>query len=77
MATNSNRRGRPPKGEHEKKAEYLDVRLDTAEKEAFKQAAEVAGVPLSVWVRERLRSAARRELIEVGRQIPFLVAKRG
>lgn len=66
------RRGRPPKRSQDMKVEYLDVRLDAGEKEAFWDAANLAGVPLSVWVRERLRAAARRELIEAGRKIAFL-----
>ena len=66
------RRGRPPKRSDELKTEYLDVRLETGEKEAFWDAANVAGLPLSAWVRERLRTAARRELIEAGRRIAFL-----
>jgi hypothetical protein len=40
------------------KVESLEVRLDVLEKEAFKRAAQVAGVPLSGWVRQRLRRAA-------------------
>lgn len=51
---------------------YLDIRLEAGEKEAFKEAAEFAGIPLSAWVRERLRRAARRELEAAGRPIPFL-----
>jgi hypothetical protein len=66
------RPGRPPKNSGDLKIEYLDVRLDAGEKEAFWDAANLAGVPLSVWVRERLRTAARRELIEGGRKIAFL-----
>jgi hypothetical protein len=42
------------------KAEVLEVRIDTAEKETLRAAALLAGVPLSAWVRERLREAARR-----------------
>ena len=70
-------RGRPPKRSAEKKADYLALRLDESEKEAFRDAANVAGVPLSVWVRERLRTAARRELIEAGRKIAFLAPPEG
>lgn len=66
------RRGRPPKRSEDLKQEYLDVRLDAAEKQAFWDAANIAGVPLSAWVRERLRTAARRELIEAGKPIAFL-----
>lgn len=66
------KRGRPlkPPGTH--KREYLDVRLDASEKEAFRDAADVAGLPLSAWVRERLRRAAMQELDAVGKQIAFL-----
>jgi hypothetical protein len=42
-----------------------------AEKEAFFSAADVAGLSLSAWIRERLRSIARRELLEVGKDVPF------
>ena len=56
----------------ERKAETLDVRLEVGEKEAFKKAADLAGIPMSLWVRERLRIAARRELEEAALPIPFL-----
>ena len=73
------KRGRPRKSEAEKRPEYLDVRLDVFEKKSFKDAANLAGVPLSTWVRERLRNAARRELIEAGHSVAFLqrAAERG
>jgi hypothetical protein len=54
------------------KTNLLQLRLLAAEKEAFRKAADLAGVALSAWVRERLRSAARRELSEAGQQVPFL-----
>jgi uncharacterized protein (DUF1778 family) len=54
------------------KTDLLQLRLLPAEKEAFQKAADLAGVALSAWVRERLRSAARRELVEAGQQVPFL-----
>lgn len=50
----------------------LGIRLEPEEKQAFEEAAELAGVPVSSWVRERLRRAARRELEEANRTIPFL-----
>ena len=34
--------------------------------------ADFAGIPLSSWVRERLRSAAIRELENAGQKIPFI-----
>ena len=54
------------------KTDWMKLRLQPEEKEAFGQAAEIAGVPLSAWVRERLRWAARRELDEAGKPVPFL-----
>lgn len=54
------------------RTEILKFRVESEEKEAFQQAAELAGIPLSTWVRERLRRAARIELADVGKQIPFL-----
>jgi hypothetical protein len=54
------------------KTAWMKVRLQPEEKEAFEQAAGLAGVPLSAWVRERLRRAARRELDEGGQPIAFL-----
>jgi predicted HicB family RNase H-like nuclease len=64
------KRGRPPKAKPRRK--LLEVRLDTEEKQAFKDAAELSGLGLSTWVRERLRQIARRELEEAGRKVPFL-----
>jgi hypothetical protein len=46
--------------------------MSAAEKQGFKDAAELAGIPMSAWIRERCRSAAIRELEEAGRNIPFL-----
>ncbi|WP_437223544.1 hypothetical protein SH661x_003258 [Planctomicrobium sp. SH661] len=48
------------------------MRVDTTEKEAFRRAAEVSGIPLSAWVRERLRRAAIKDLEEVGATPDFL-----
>jgi hypothetical protein len=59
-------------GSANKKVDVLEVRLASGEKEAFKDAADLAGIPLSSWVRERLRRVARVELEEAGRKIAFL-----
>lgn len=66
------RPGRPKKSSDSVRSEYLDVRLERLEKQAFREAAELAGMPLATWVRDRLRSASRRELIELGRRVPFI-----
>jgi len=54
------------------KEEYLELRLYTVEKQAFKDAADWRGQVLSVWVRERLRIAAQRELEEAKRPVAFM-----
>jgi hypothetical protein len=54
------------------KTESFDIRLSAKEKQGFRDAADIAGLPLSAWVRERLRFAAIRELENAGRQIPFV-----
>ena len=54
------------------KSEILQIRLTQQEKNGFTQAAEIAGIPLSSWVRERLRLAAIRDLESAGRRAPFI-----
>jgi len=68
-------RGRPPKGSGQSKTLRLDMRLNTAEKQAFRDAAELAGLDLSAWIRERLRANARQELESVGRPVAFLIRR--
>ena len=65
-------RGRPPKEVDRLRSESLLVRLEAGEKEAFKDAADLAGVPLSTWVRERLRQVALKELKSAAHPIRFL-----
>lgn len=54
------------------KSEILQIRLDEAEKRGFQASADLAGIPMASWVRERLRLAAIRELESAGQQIPFI-----
>ncbi len=54
------------------KAQVLQIRLSDREKEGFQAAADIAGIPLSSWVRERLRIAAIRDLEAAGLKIPFI-----
>ena len=65
--------GRPPK--ERTRDGFLEVRLDVEEKQAFKDAADLAGLALSAWVRERLRALARKELEEAGKKVAFLEEK--
>jgi hypothetical protein len=72
MEKNKVKRGRPRKDGDRLKADYLDIRLAVAEKQAFRDAADLAGLDLSAWVRERLRVTARKELEASGRPVAFL-----
>jgi hypothetical protein len=54
------------------KTENILVRAQPNEKLAFQQAADLAGISLSAWIRERLRLAAIRELEGAGWPIPFV-----
>lgn len=54
------------------KTESIEIRVQSEEKAAFKEAADIAGLPLSAWIRERLRRITIRELEEAGKPILFL-----
>lgn len=54
------------------KTEILRLRLQATEKRAFEGAAELSGIALSAWVRERLRTAAIRELESAGQTAQFV-----
>lgn len=54
------------------KEQVLQIRLNDREKLGFQAAADLAGIPLSSWVRERLRLAAIRDLESAGQKIPFI-----
>lgn len=55
-----------------KRGNQLNVRLDDDENAAFEEAAQIAGMSTSAWVRQQLRLAAMQELSRVGRRAPFL-----
>jgi len=75
MKTKKVGRGRPPKGSGQTKSESLLLRLDPSEKQGFTDAAQLAGVPVTVWIRERLRQVAAKELQSAQRPIAFLDGK--
>ena len=54
------------------KTDVIEVRVRPEEKKAFREAAEIAGISLSSWMRERLRKSAVRELEDASRPIAFL-----
>jgi hypothetical protein len=60
-----------------RKQEFLQVRVDADEKKAFADAAELAGIVTSAWVRERLRQCAARELEAVSKPVAFLKNRKG
>jgi predicted HicB family RNase H-like nuclease len=64
--------GRPKKSAAATRGETLEIRVTSAEKQAFALAAEIAGIGLSTWVRERLRLSAIRELESAGCRVPFV-----
>jgi uncharacterized protein (DUF1778 family) len=55
-------RGRPEIPEEDRKASIVACRVDADERDQLDQAAGNAGVRLSDWMRDRLLSAAKREL---------------
>lgn len=54
------------------KSEFMKIRLSTEEKLGFEDAASLAGLTLSAWIRERLRITAIKELEDADRPIPFI-----
>lgn len=64
--------GRPKKQPDAVKADYIEVRCEESEKKAFRAAADAAGLPLSGWIRERLRRVARKELEDMNMPVAFL-----
>ena len=54
------------------KSDMFQFRLTAEEKAGFSEAAEIAGLSLATWMRERLRRIARRELEDADRPVPFL-----
>jgi uncharacterized protein (DUF1778 family) len=66
------KRGRPPGATGKAKAQTVQIRMSDAEKLAFETAADLSGLSLSSWVRERLRRNAKAELEEARKPVPFL-----
>ena len=66
------KRGRPPKDADRLHSDNILVRVESTEKEAFQIAADLAGVSLSAWMRERLRQVATKELKGAAMSNPLL-----
>ena len=54
------------------KKKTIQIRISDLEKDGFEKAAELAGISLSAWIRERLRTSAIRELENANKKIPFI-----
>jgi hypothetical protein len=54
------------------KIRVLQIRLTDEEKRGFQAAANLAGLSMSSWARERLRLAAIRDLAIAGQAPPFV-----
>ena len=72
MAKKKAQRGAPKKSPDKAKASLIQFRVNTVEKQAFTDAADLDGKKLSEWMRDRLRKAAREELEAHGRAVAFL-----
>jgi hypothetical protein len=57
---------------NKEKSKIIQVRVTPEEKTGLVEAAKISGIPLSSWVRERLRLSAIRELEGAGRRVPFV-----
>lgn len=59
-----------------KKNSQLLIRVSDIEKEGFERAAEISGVGVSTWARQVLRSAAIKQIQEVGEKVSFLESEK-
>jgi uncharacterized protein (DUF1778 family) len=64
--------GRPRKSPDAVKTEYIEMRVEKSEKDTFRAAADAAGLPLSGWIRQRLRRDAKKELEDLGLPVAFV-----
>ena len=54
------------------KQKQVQIRLTDTEKQSFEMCADIAGIPLAAWMRERLRVTAQDELEMAGMKAPFM-----
>jgi len=54
------------------RSEWIKLRSSPDEKAGFERAAQIAGLSLSGWIRQRVRAAAVRELEVAGEIAPFV-----
>ncbi len=58
------------------KTELVRLRIDALEKATFQDAADISGISLSAWARERLRWAAIRDHEEAAQPIRLFLDRR-
>ena len=68
----TNKAGRPKAAPGQARTELLKVRMTPDERRSFERAAEIAGIGVSAWMREKLRRVAARELEQAGELAAFL-----
>jgi hypothetical protein len=76
MGTKKKKRGRPPKTTGVKSESFL-LRMEPEERAGFAAAADLDGLPLSAWMRTRLRTMAAYELEQAGKPVPWRDAPQG
>jgi hypothetical protein len=62
MKSQPKRTGRPPLPPDRVKAGRIEIRVDRSESETYDEAAKLANLDRSEWIRTRLNNAAKREL---------------
>lgn len=62
--------GRPPKSGDKAMTARLEIRADPAEKAAYVEAAQAAGMEVSDWIRATLSAAIRRQPRKRARKAP-------
>jgi hypothetical protein len=55
-----------------KKDTQILIKVSEPEREGFRRAADIAGIGVSAWARQKLRAAAIQELQTVGEKAAFL-----
>jgi hypothetical protein len=75
MNTNKRKPGRPVAAAGRAKTESILLKMTPDEKQGFTDAAINAGIPLSVWIRERLRLVASKELKAAGKSVAWEKSK--
>lgn len=54
---------------HVPRMRRIEFRTHPGEKESFEKAADLSGLGLSAWVRDRLLNSSRKELADLGRKV--------